>query len=104
MTTLCIGSASTCATMCWHFGWMLGRRANEDRSVFAALGPGGIRFQIEMVLAAERKFAFEVAAALSPERRVNVAPSDVICFGVKTLGRDRFFDRENRRQAARIRQ
>src|SRR5205085_3078491 len=41
------------------FGWMLSRGTDEDGAVFAGLGPGRVGLEIEMVLAAEREFAFQ---------------------------------------------
>ena len=40
-----------------HFRWMLRRGTDEDTAVFAHFRPSGVRFEIEMVLAAKRKFA-----------------------------------------------
>ncbi len=60
-------------------------------------GPGSVRFEIEMILSAEGKFARQLVRRFLQRGR-DIAATNEIRFGMKTVGRDRFFDGENRRE------
>ena len=77
-----------------HFGWMLSRRTDEDRAVFASLGAGRICLEIEMILTAERDLALELQGR-SCQGAFDIAAPNVIWFGVKTLCCDSFLGRKN---------
>ena len=46
------------------FGRMLGGAADMDAALAIGFGPGGLRFQIEMILATDVEFAFEEVRAV----------------------------------------
>ena len=63
---------------------VLGRRADEDRAHLARLGPGRLRLQVEVLLAAEGELALEAQGRLgqrAPRRR----PRASVCGGVWKL-------------------
>src|SRR5437764_2179598 len=80
-----------------HFGWMLRRRTNENRSVLAALGPAHLGLEIKMILAANREFAFELARRIG-KRALKMAALNVVRFRMKTFLVDRVLNCENWRK------
>src|SRR2546423_100487 len=80
-----------------HFGRMLRRRTNENRSILAALGPARLRFEIKMILTANREFAFQFAGRIG-ERALKVATLNVVRFRMKTFLVDRVLNCENWRK------
>ena len=75
---------------------VLGGGVDEHRlPVLAGFGPGGVRFQVEMLLAAHRDLAVEGAGG-SREAGVHVAAADDVVVGVERVGGDGLGDGQNR--------
>ena len=75
-------------------GRVLGGAADVDAAFAVGLGPGGLGFQIEMVLAADVEFAFEQVRAFG-EGGFDFAADEEVGIGVIGIGGDGLRDAED---------